>query len=252
MTGAEAAKNSRKMKESRYFYEPDVKPSGELSAEESAHAVRVLRLKEGDTIFLIDGKGTFHEAAVSLVNARHCMYEVVKSIPQEKRWKANIHLAIAPTKTMERMEWLVEKATEIGFDSLTLLDCKFSERKTLRTDRLERIVISAVKQSRKPWLPVVNGMTAYQEFVKRPTAGRKFIAHCYAETDRNDLYKRLKETNTEEDITVMIGPEGDFSIEEVRLAEHNGYEAVTLGESRLRTETAGLYAVMMSQLAQRI
>lgn len=239
------------MKESRYFYEPDVKPNGELSAEESAHAARVLRLKEGDTIFLIDGKGTFHEAEMSLVNARHCIYKVKKSMPQEKKWTAGIHLAIAPTKAMERMEWLVEKATEIGFDTLTLLACKFSERKTLRTDRLERIIVSAVKQSRKPWLPAVNGMTAFEEFVKRPATGRKFIAHCYAQAERRDFFKRLEDTGKEEDITVMIGPEGDFSIEEVRMAELNGFEPVTLGESRLRTETAGLYAVMMAQLARR-
>lgn len=239
------------MKESRYFYVPEVAANGELPTEESMHAVRVLRLKCGDEISLIDGKGTFYKAEVTLIEARHCMYEVRESIPQKKEWNANIHLAIAPTKTADRMEWLVEKITEIGFDALTLLDCKFSERKTMRTDRLNRIVVSAVKQSRKPWLPTINVMTPFQKFIESPIKGRKYIAHCYPEIERNDFFQCLQSTDKDDDITILIGPEGDFSIDEVRLAMLNGYESVTLGKSRLRTETAGLCAVMMSQLVKR-
>ena len=240
------------MKEVRYFYVPDASTAGQLPDDEATHAVRVLRLREGDEIFLIDGVGSFHRAEVTLVSSKHCAYRVVETIPQAPVWKGRIHLAMAPTKMMDRVEWMTEKATEIGFDELTFLDCRFSERRVVKTDRVERIVVAAVKQSRKAWLPVVNAMMPFEHFVKTPREGAKFIAHCYDEICRADLFHELQalEGNAP-NVTILVGPEGDFSKDEVRLAMDNGYVSVSLGECRLRTETAALSAVMMAQLVLR-
>ena len=180
------------------------------------------------------------------------MYEIKETLPQHKTWKGHIHLAIAPTKNMDRSEWMTEKATEIGFDELSFLNCVFSERKVLRTERIEKIVVSAVKQSRKPWKPIVNEMITFKDFISTPREGRKFIAHCYQEIEKHDLFDIINNDKDNENITVLVGPEGDFSIEEVKLAIENGYESISLGQSRLRTETAGLMAVTMSQLSLRL
>ena len=157
---------------------------------------------------------------------------------------------------MGRIEWMTEKATEVGFDEISFLDCKFSERKTLRVDRIEKIVVSAMKQSRKGWKPIVNPMTPFHSFIENcSNNGRKYICHCYHEIPRTDFFTAITQEGSslsEEDITVLVGPEGDFSIDEVRFALEHGFESVTLGNSRLRTETAGLSAVMMSQLARRV
>jgi 16S rRNA (uracil1498-N3)-methyltransferase len=242
------------MKEARYFYVPNAGAKSELPPDEALHAVRVLRLKDGDEIFLIDGEGTFYKAKVTLPTAKRCGYDIVETLPQEKGWHGNIRLAVAPTKMMERMEWLVEKATEVGFDEVSFLNCRFSERQTVRCDRIEKIVVSAMKQSRKPWKPVVNALQDFKAFVAQPRTGRKFIAHCYKEIARKDFFSLLMEDDMRGgigDITVMVGPEGDFSTDEVRLAMEHGYESITLGDFRLRTETAALAAVMMAQLSRR-
>lgn len=240
------------MKEVRYFYVPDAENNNELPQEEATHALRVLRLKSGDDMFIMDGIGNFYHAEVSLATNKKCLYEIKETLPQNKTWKGHIHLAIAPTKNMDRIEWMTEKATEIGFDELTFLNCIFSERKVLRTERIEKIVVSAVKQSRKPWKPIVNEMISFKDFISTPRKGRKFIAHCYQEIEKNDLFDIINSDKENESITVLVGPEGDFSIEEVRLAIENGYESISLGQSRLRTETAGLMAVTMSQLSLRL
>lgn len=245
------------MKETRYFYVPDAANGNELPVDEAMHALRVLRLKSGDEMFLMDGEGSFFRSVVTLAATKRCMYEIKETLPQEKSWKGNIHIAVAPTKMMDRMEWFCEKATEIGVDEITFLNTKFSERKVMRTVRLDKIVISAVKQSRKPWKPKLNSMIAFRDFIKLPCKGRKFISHCYKEIEREDFFTKIyplmlsMPSSESEDITVLIGPEGDFSIEEVRMAVDNGYESVTLGTSRLRTETAALSAVLMSHLALR-
>ena len=222
--------------------------------EEALHALRVLRLKSGDEMFLMDGEGTFYRAVVTLAATKHCMYEIQEALPQQPAWRGRIHLAIAPTKMMDRMEWMAEKATEVGFNELTFLHSKFSERKVVRTVRLDKIVVSAMKQSRKPWKPVVNGICGFKDFIHTPRPGRKFICHCYPEIERKDFFTEVCNAVGEEgeDITVLVGPEGDFSIDEVQMALEHGYESVTLGTSRLRTETAGLEAVMMANLARRI
>lgn len=240
------------MKEVRYFYVPDAATAGELPAEEATHAVRVLRLKAGDTIYLMDGRGTFHEAEVTLSTQKHCMYKICRSMPQEKTWSGHICVAMAPTKMMDRTEWFVEKATEIGIDEIVFLQCDYSERKSLRVDRVEKIVVAAMKQSRKPWLTQVSELTKCSDFLNTERQGLKFIAHCYDEIESVDLFDTLQEHRSEgQDITILIGPEGDFSIDEVRLAISKGYTPVSLGKSRLRTETAALYAATVAQLAQR-
>ena len=240
------------MKEVRYFYVPDAINNNELPQEEATHALRVLRLKSGDEMFIMDGTGNFYHAEVSLATNKKCLYEIKETLPQNKTWKGHIHLAIAPTKNMDRIEWMTEKATEIGFDELSFLNCVFSERKVLRTERIEKIVVSAVKQSRKPWKPIVNEMITFKDFISTPREGRKFIAHCYQEIEKHDLFDIINNDKDNENITVLVGPEGDFSIEEVKLAIENGYESISLGQSRLRTETAGLLAVTMSQLSLRL
>ena len=239
------------MKEIRYFYVPNAGSVGELPEEEAKHAVRVLRLQSGDRMVLVDGEGGLFDAEVSVASGKHCLYNILETLPFEREWRGRISLAIAPTKMMDRMEWMAEKATEIGFDEIGFLDCKFSERKTLRTDRVERIVVSAMKQSHKACKPVVNEMCGFREFVVREREGRKFIAHCYEEVARRDLFDELSAMDAETPVTVLVGPEGDFSIDEVRLAMEHGYESISLGRSRLRTETAGLSAVMMANLSKR-
>lgn len=237
------------MKEERYFYVPNAVASDVLPPEEVAHAVRVLRLSAGDEVCLMDGCGSFYKALISQADKHGCKYEIKERAEQVRCWSGHLHLAIAPTKMNERMEWLAEKATEIGFDELSFLDCRFSERKVMKTERIERIVVSAMKQSRKAWKPQVNAMCKFDEFVRQPRTGRKYIAHCYEEIERKYLYEELQRSGeADDDIIVLVGPEGDFSIDEVRLAMDNGYMPVTLGSSRLRTETAGLSAVMMMQL----
>ena len=223
-----------------------------MPTDEAIHAIRVLRLKIGDDIFLIDGKGTFYEAVVTLANSKHCLYKITQTLVQNKTWKGHIHLAIAPTKDISRIEWLVEKATEIGFDEISFLNCQFSERKNLRIDRIERIVISAMKQSRKAWKPIVNNMLSFEDFMQKEVTGQKFICHCYNEIEKKDFFSNINNSGLFEDITVLIGPEGDFSINEVHQALQQQYKSTTLGNSRLRTETAGLAAVLMANLVNRI
>ena len=257
------------MKEVRYFYVPEAATQVELPAEEATHALRVLRLKGGDEIFLMDGEGSFYRAEVTAASSKRCLYEIKETMPQERAWKGHIHLAIAPTKMMERIEWMAEKATEIGFDELSFLNCQFSERKVVKTPRIDKIVISAVKQSHKAWKPVVNELESFKDFIQTPRPGRKFICHCYEEIEKKDFFREISslsngadgndasstdgnDASSSADITVLVGPEGDFSIDEVRLALENGYESVSLGTSRLRTETAGLVAVHMAHIARRL
>jgi 16S rRNA (uracil1498-N3)-methyltransferase len=238
------------MKEVRFFYVPDAAVLTELPEEEATHAVRVLRLKAGDEMMLMDGCGNFYRAEVTIAHGHHCGYHIVETLPQKRQWQGRIHLAIAPTKLMDRMEWMMEKAVEIGVDELSFLDCQFSERHVVKMFRAEKIVVSAVKQSRKAWMPRMNDMLPFDNFIRQPMTCRRYIAHCYEEVARTYLYDELRKPTDTADALVLIGPEGDFSIEEVRAAVACGFQSVHLGNSRLRTETAGLSAVMMMQLAQ--
>ena len=227
------------------FYTPNIMASAELPEEEAAHCLRVLRLTVGDEILLTDGKGFFYKAQIDGIAGKRCRVKIVETIEQVPLWKGHLHLAMAPTKNIDRTEWLAEKATEIGFDELTFLDCRFSERKVVKNERIEKIVVSAVKQSLKARKPQVNEMIGFTRFIRQNFPGQKFIAHCY-EGDKPLLQDVL---DADADALVMIGPEGDFSPEEVRQAEEAGFQAVSLGRSRLRTETAALVAVHLMNLA---
>ena len=255
------------MKEERYFYVPDADKLTELPHDEAQHAIRVLRLKEGDTIYLMDGKGTFYKAEVTMVSSKHCAYNIMETMPQQRPWQGRLHIAMAPTKMMERTEWMAEKATEIGVDEFSFLECQFSERRNMRTDRIDKIVVAATKQSRKAWKPVVNDLQSFRSFIEQPREGLKFICHCYDEIERKDLFETLESLESLKttkipvnvpvpvpvpvNITGLVGPEGDFSIDEVRLAMEHGYISTSLGSQRLRTETAALSAVMIMQLANK-
>ena len=222
------------------FYTPDIEREQCLNEEESAHCVRVLRYGVGDDILLTDGKGTTYTARITNANPKHCTFEIIKAQKQQKNHPFHLHIAIAPTKNAERIEWMVEKCTEIGVDEITLLCCRFSERKQMRLDRLNKIILSAAKQSLTPYLPILNDMTDFAAFINATAHSQvqKFIAHCY-EQDKHLLRDAIQRG---QDIIVLIGPEGDFSEQEIQSALHNGYLPVSLGQSRLRTETAGIVA----------
>lgn len=248
------------MKEQRYFYHP-TPLDYELPSDEASHATRVLRLQAGDEICLMDGCGTFYEAVITEASNHHCRYDITSALPQQPEWRGQIHLAVAPTKNVDRMEWLAEKATEIGMDRLTLLDCRFSERRALKTDRLERIIISAMKQSHKAWKPTLEDMQPFASFIKRSDLpAQRFIAHCYNQADIDGSaasdaatakphLHTLLQAGTDADCLVLVGPEGDFSVDEVRAAQQHGFRSISLGTSRLRTETAALVAVHLMRLA---
>lgn len=226
------------------FYTPDIATTLELPQDEAAHAIRVLRLAEGSEVMLTDGKGSFYRAEIDMISGKRCYVRIVETITPDPLWRGHLHLAMAPTKNMDRIEWFAEKATEIGFDELTFLDCRFSERRVVKTERVEKILVSAMKQSLKPTLPVLNGMTPFDKFVSQPFEGQKFIAHCY-EGEKEALLQALQPGGN---ALVLIGPEGDFSPEEVQKAMTYGFRPITLGRSRLRTETAALVAVHMMNI----
>lgn len=222
------------------FYAPDIEQTNFLPEEESQHAVKVLRLQEGDPVELVDGRGNYYKAEISFAHHKKCEVRILEKIEGYNLLPCHIHIAIAPTKNMDRIEWFAEKVTEIGVGEITPLLCDHSERKVIKIDRLEKILVSAMKQSKKATLPSLNEMCSFKRFVDQfaDFTGRKYVAHCY-EQDKRSLaidYEPLS------DVVVLIGPEGDFSEEEVRLAMDKGFVPVSLGESRLRTETAGVAA----------
>lgn len=212
--------------------------------EEGRHLVSVLRKKTGDLLQLTDGRGFFYEAELSDAGKRQVLARIVSKTPAPLLRPGRLHLAIAPTKQMERLEWFLEKATEIGVDEITPLLCKRSERDTLRLDRLEKILVSAMKQSLRAWLPTLNQPTRFQDFVKKTGEAQKRLAWC-----SDEPLPHLGSTlSCNQDAVIAIGPEGDFSPEEVKLALEAGFQGVSLGKARLRTETAGLLAVSIYNL----
>ncbi len=224
------------------FYTPDITtPSYTLNEEESKHAVRVLRLAVGDKIQLIDGNGGWYEAEITNDNPKRCSVNIldIKKEVGKRTW--NLHIALAPTKNMDRLEWFVEKATEMGIDEISLLDCSNSERTIVKNERIQKVAIAAVKQSLKAYIPKLNEMTSYKKFIAAAGnfQGEKFIAHC----NSRDTLPHLKNLySSDKNAMILIGPEGDFTLDEVKLALDNGFKEINLGESRLRTETAALYA----------
>ena len=230
------------------FYVPNLTSGNVLPEEESQHAVKVLRLQTGNEIIVVDGIGGFYKAKITNTHPKHCGFEIVETIKEYGKQNYKLHIAIAPTKNIERLEWFIEKATEIGIDEITPFICRFSERKVVKAERLEKIIVSAAKQSVKAYFPILNPLCTFDELMKQHQASQKFIAHCYPtlppQSGNNFPEKKLfqNEIQKSSDILILIGPEGDFSVEEVEKAISLGFSPVSLGESRLRTETAGLVA----------
>jgi 16S rRNA (uracil1498-N3)-methyltransferase len=221
------------------FFTTDI--SGNIATfdqEESRHAVKVLRHKEGDELQFTDGAGTLYKSRIISADPRELRVEITNRT-ESKKSSRHFHIVIAPTKNIDRIEWFLEKATEIGIDEITPIVCKHSERTVIKKERLEKILVSALKQSGQYTLPKLNDLVSFKEFMKKDVPGLKFIAHC-EEQQKQDLISVPDEFNK---ATILIGPEGDFNTDEIKAAIENGFRPVALGETRLRTETAGLYAL---------
>ena len=222
------------------FYSPDISESTvsfSFSKEESNHILKVLRKKIGDVLYITNGSGWLFNAEVTQINSKNCLAKIISQVKQPKR-SYQIHLAVAPTKMNDRYEWFLEKATEIGIDAITPIICDHSERKVIKTERFEKILQGAMKQSLNCYLPKLYEPIAYKDFIKKEFSGQLYIAHC-EESDRKSLKSQLI---SNEDVTILIGPEGDFSVKEIEMAISNKFIPVTLGNTRLRTETAAIVA----------
>ena len=221
------------------FYTPDINSDTyKLDKEESTHCVRVLRLKEGSQIHLTDGKGNLYKAQLLSADPKECIAEIIETIPNFGKKNFYLHIAIAPTKNIDRFEWFLEKATEIGIDKITPVFSEHSERNIIKPERLQKIITSAVKQSLKAYHPILNEAIKLSQFLNVAFDGKKYIAHC-EEDEKIALQSAYKKG---ENALILIGPEGDFSIAEIKKAIGNNYLPVSLGNSRLRTETAGIVA----------
>ena len=222
------------------FFNPDVNENTSqinFDREESKHIVKVLRKSVGDDLHITNGKGWLFIAEITLADIKNCIATITSKAFKPER-KYNVHIAVAPTKMNDRYEWFLEKATEIGIDTITPIICDHSERKVIKIDRFEKILQSAMKQSLHYYMPKLNNAISFKEFIKQEFTGQKFIAHC-EETDKKSFKKELQPN---EDVLILIGPEGDFSVKEIKQALQNGFIPVTLGETRLRTETAAIVA----------
>ena len=225
------------------FYCPDIADTLTLGEEDSKHCVKVLRMGEGDTIEVVDGNGTLYTCRITMAHPKRCAVEVTERMQQPPHWGHRIVLGVAPTKNLDRIEWLVEKCVEMGVDRIIPLRCHNSERTVLKTERLKKIMVSAMKQSLKATLPRLDEMTSVMDVIAEDFDGTRCIAYCDAMLPREQRRTLPSVYRPGGDVMVLIGPEGDFSPEEVQAATAAGFIPVTLGESRLRTETAGLMAV---------
>lgn len=221
------------------FYEPNIKEILRLNEEESRHAVKVLRLSAGDFLHVVDGKGGFYKCQIKTPHDKKCEINIIEETQNFGLRDYYIHLIIAPTKNLDRIEWMVEKCVEIGINEISFIQTRYSERKEIKTIRTERIAVGAMKQSLKAFLPAINEMISWKEFLKKDYAdAQNMIAHL--EVGDRKLIQQIAKPKSK--YTILIGPEGDFSSEEINQALEKGFIPVTLGESRLRTETAGLIA----------
>lgn len=227
------------------FFAPDIADKLTLPEEESRHCVRVLRLVEGDEIEVIDGAGTLYRCRIAMAHVKHCGVEIVSQEACPPHWGSKIMIAVAPTKNLDRIEWMAEKCTEMGVDRITPLLCRHSERKVLKTERLHKILVAAMKQSLKAQLPQLDELTSIEDFLAEENDIQRFIAYCDESLPRDERKSLAQVYDPTLDAVVMIGPEGDFDPQEVEAALKAGFVPVTLGESRLRTETAALMAVAM-------
>jgi len=222
------------------FYTPELTPEAKhhtFLKEESKHIVRVLRKKEDDVLHITNGRGAIFTAKITMADQKNCVVEIMSyELQQPKRYK--LHLAVAPTKMNDRYEWFLEKATEIGIDTITPIICDHSERKVIKLERYEKIIQSATKQSLTAYFPELKPAIPFSDFIKTHTDDQLFIAHC-EENQKQSLKEALQ---PQKNVTILIGPEGDFSTKEITLALQNNYIPVTLGDTRLRTETAAIVA----------
>ncbi len=222
------------------FFNPNITETATsfvFDKEESKHIVKVLRKKEGDILHVTNGFGYLFSTEITVASDSKCTVQI-NSFEKQETPKFHLHLAVAPTKMNERYEWFLEKATEIGIQEITPIICEHSERKVIKTDRFQKILESAMKQSLHYYLPKLNEPIAYKDFIKKEISGQKFIAHC-EETDKKSLKNELEITK---DVTILIGPEGDFSVKEIQQAIDCNFIPVSLGNTRLRTETAAVVA----------
>lgn len=233
------------------FYVPDIATTGIMPSDESLHCIRVLRHKEGDEICVTDGTGHRYTARIVEANPRATLLDILDIADVPEHWRCDITLAVAPTKNMDRMEWLTEKGVEIGVNRIVPLLCEHSERKVLKADRLRKIAVSAMKQSLKTSVPTIEEMTPISDFLKQSASSevQKFMGYCDAQYPRLDLAQAY---TPPDDVIIMIGPEGDFSPEEVKLAVEAGFIPSTFGKSRLRTETAAVVALDTVHILNRL
>ena len=223
------------------FYAPEIShPRYTLPEEESKHCVRVLRMTVGDELHLTDGKGNMYRCKVVSDNVKRCEVEVVETWPEYERMSYGLTMCVAPTKNIDRFEWFLEKATEIGISEVYPLECDHSERRQIKLEREEKVITAAVKQSLKAYHPVLHDLTSVRDIIAMDFEGEKYIAHCDSSFGERPYLGNLvkKGANT----LILIGPEGDFSKEEINFALQNGFKAISLGRERLRTETAAVVA----------
>jgi 16S rRNA (uracil1498-N3)-methyltransferase len=222
------------------FYAPDiVPPRHTLTEEESRHCIKVLRMHSGDVVHLTDGRGNLYRASIVTADPRRCEVEIMETSFEYGRRPYSLTMAVAPTKNIDRFEWFLEKATEIGIDRIIPLETQNSERRTLKPERAEKVIVSAAKQSLKAYFPILEPLTDVRQIIARPFEGVKLIAHCREDAVRTPIAEALASAAN---VLILIGPEGDFTAEEVALARAHGFIEISLGASRLRTETAAVVA----------
>lgn len=223
------------------FYTPDLQDQAQytLNEEESKHCSKVLRLSIGDKVFLVDGRGGLYEAEIETESKKHVGLLITKTTTEYQKRNHHLHIAIAPTKNIDRLEWFLEKATEIGIDEITPIICERSERKIVKEDRLLKVITSAVKQSLQAYHPLLNPAITFSQLLQQQTTATKLIAHCIDDAERSYIKDLVQPLNS---YLILIGPEGDFSPQEITTALQHGFMPVTLGTTRLRTETAALAA----------
>ena len=222
------------------FYSPDIAETLTLPESDSHHAVKVLRMREGDALQVIDGHGHLYTCRLTEAHAKHAAVQITECREQPLPWGQRLTVAVAPTKHLDRMEWLVEKLTEIGVNRIVPILCERSERRELKAERLRKIAVSAMKQSLKAWLPEVDELTPLRRVVETLHAPQRFVGYCDDSVERHDLASVYRPAT---DTVIFIGPEGDFSPTEIALLIDSGVAPVTFGDNRLRTETAALYAI---------
>lgn len=233
------------------FYTPDIQPQHKafiLNEEESKHAVRVLRMEKGHQLHLVDGRGGRYTAIITDAHPKRTVLEIVDVRLGHEQKPYYLHVAIAPTKSVDRLEWFLEKATEVGIDEITPIICEHSERKEVKTERLNKVIVAAMKQSLKAYLPKINPLVKFDDLIRGEFEGERFIAHCAEGGSKSYLSNVLPPSTP---ALVLIGPEGDFSKKEIDMAQSRGFVPITFGDARLRTETAALVACVETSLSNR-